>query len=138
MREPFDRLLTASFHLLAIEAQPAYTAVVRQLGSLVVGIDVEGEEVVILTRGDELVVEVAEARARPDVRIRATREDILAVIDGRLSLHDAVDSGAVEIIGDLEAIARAHDALIAYTHGAVRSPTFPTLLERLRHREVGG
>jgi hypothetical protein len=138
MSEPFATLLGDSFRMLADEAPPAHGAVLRHLGSLVVGLDVDGEEMAVVARPPDLVVERRVPGHPPDVRIGTTRNTIAAVIDGHLSLRDTIRTGALEVVGDLGTIARVHDAFVAYTHGAVRSPTFPTLLARLRTTEVAG
>jgi uncharacterized protein with NAD-binding domain and iron-sulfur cluster len=137
MTEPFSTLLGDSFRVLADEASPAHDAVIRHLGSLVVALEVDGEEMAIVARPPDLVVE-RRSDVPADVRIRTTRDTIAAVIDGHLTLQETIDTAALEVIGDLDTIARVHDAFVAYTHGAVRSPTFPTLMARLRAAEVGG
>ncbi len=66
------------------------------------------------------------------VHVRATPEIVLALVEGRVPIHDAIRSGAIEIFGDVTALRRGRDTLDIYLHGLVRCPSAPTLLAALQ------
>ncbi|MGD8854558.1 MAG: hypothetical protein PVI28_19500 [Gammaproteobacteria bacterium] len=66
------------------------------------------------------------------VHLETTRETILAVIDAHYSLEGAVEAGLIELTGATEDLSAFHDGLLLYVRGAVRCPSFPSLLERYR------
>jgi hypothetical protein len=62
-----------------------------------------------------------------------TGRGVLAdVLDARLSLTRAVLTDALEVVGPLASLMALHEGLVTYVHGAVRCPSFPSLLARLR------
>ena len=70
--------------------------------------------------------------ANPTVRLRTTRQSILDVIDGRLTLHQAIESDVITLWGSVDDLALFHEGLLTYIRGAIRCPTFPNLLDRFR------
>ncbi|ETB46638.1 SCP-2 sterol transfer family protein [Mycobacterium avium subsp. paratuberculosis 10-8425] len=56
----------------------------------------------------------------------------MALLDAEVGLGEAVQAGAVSVRGSLDDVQRAHDALRAYVHAAVRASTQPALLSELR------
>ncbi len=73
---------------------------------------------------------------RPFIELRASRRTVLDVIDGRLTLEEAIWGSQLELRGGLDDLVRFHDALVVYLHGAVRCPSFPWLLDRYRDGEL--
>ena len=73
---------------------------------------------------------------RPAVTVWLTHQTILDLVDARLSLNDAVMSGAMDMKGTLENLVTFYDGFLLYLKGAVRCPSFPPLLDRYRYRSV--
>lgn len=131
MGEPVSALLRRSLHHMAGEIPPGYRRCADMLGPLVVEVDVEGE-VFALRGGNALTVTDGGARDGASVRITTSRTAILAVLDAESSLADAVLADRVRVWGTVDDVLRAHDALIAYVHAAVRAPSTAGLCDRLR------
>jgi hypothetical protein len=126
----FATFLTHSMALLAAE-KPAVAA---RLGALLCDreavVQVDDERVGIVFPGGvfQLVADVA----RPFIELRSSRRTILDVVNGRLTLEDAVWGDHLWLRGHLDDLVRFHDALVLYLQGAVRCPSFPWLLDRYR------
>ena len=70
--------------------------------------------------------------ARAHVTLHTDRATIDGLIDGGLSLMDAVGQNRLGLAGRPDDVVRFHDGLMAWLHGAVRSPSFPELLRGFR------
>lgn len=66
-----------------------------------------------------------------DVEVATSRRTILALIHDRVTLERAVTGDALRIKGAVSHVESLSQAMVAFLHGAVRSPSFPALLERL-------
>jgi hypothetical protein len=137
MAEPVAVLLRRSLDHLASEAAPSHGRLLTELGSLAVQLDVDGELFCVRRDGWRLAVTEG-ARADAGVRISTSRRTVVDVLDGVLTLGDAVEGGRVGVRGSLDDVLRAHDALLAYVHAAVRAPSVPELVDSLRVRGGGG
>ncbi len=111
----------------------SYGRVLDSLGALVVQLDVDGE-LFSLCGGDRLHVGDGAAQSA-GVTITTSRAVILDVLDAKVGLPQAVEAGALSVVGALDDVLRAHDALLAYVHAAVRAPSQPELLSALRTGE---
>lgn len=130
MAELVSSLLRRSLEHLQDEVPDSYRLLVAQLGPLVVELDVDGE-MFSLRGGTRL--RVSEGAAQPaGVRIATSRVTILALLDARAGLGEAVETGTVRVRGPLDGVQRAHDALMAYVHAAVRASSQPALVSELR------
>jgi hypothetical protein len=67
-----------------------------------------------------------------DVLLLTGRHVIADVLDARLSLTEAVLTDALEVVAPLSSLGVLHEGLVTFIHGAVRCPSFPSLLARLR------
>lgn len=130
MAERISSLLRRSLGHLADEVPDSYRLVLDRLGPLIVDLDVDGERFA-MSGGDQVRVTDG-ALATAGAHIVTTRADILDVLDARIGLKDAVESGSVSVRGALDDVIRAHDTLLAYVHAAVRAPSQPALLTALR------
>lgn len=130
MAERVSSLLRRSIAHLEDEVPESYRVLVATLGSLMVELDVDGE--VFALRGrDRLEVSDGAAPAA-GARIAASRLAILDLVDARVGLAEAVEAGTIRVHGSLDDVQRAHDALQAYVHAAVRASAQPALLGELR------
>lgn len=73
----------------------------------------------------------------PTVVLHTSRRTILDVIDARLTLNEAVLADEILLQGSPADLAVYHEGLLTYVRGAVRCPSFPSLLERFRHTTAG-
>lgn len=130
MAERISALLRRSVGHLADEAPDSYRIVLHTIGSLVVGLDIDGE-CFSLSGGRRLeVTEGLDPKA--GARVKASRGTVLDVLDAVITLDHAVETSALTVHGTLDDILRAHDTLTAYVHAAVRAPSHPGLLTALR------
>ena len=130
MAEQVSSLLRRSVEHLSDEVPDSYCLVLKKLGPLVVELDVDGE--LFSLRGGRRL-EVSDGAAdTPGTRIATSRTAILAVLDAKVGLAQAVEAGSIAVRGSLDDIQRAHDTMLAYVHAAVRAPSQPELLAAFR------
>ncbi|GAB1815318.1 SCP-2 sterol transfer family protein [Mycobacterium sp. MUNTM1] len=130
MGERISSLLRRSLGHLEDEVPDSYRWLVAQLGPMVVELDVDGETF-SLRGGTRL--QVSDGAARPaGARIATSRATIVDLLDARVGLGEAVETGRVRVHGSLDDVQRAHDSLLAYVHAAVRASSQPALLSELR------
>ncbi len=130
MAEQVSSLLRRSVEHLAEEVPDSYRLVLERLGPMVVELDVDGE--LFSLRGGHRL-EVSDGAAdTAGTRIATSRAAILDVLDAKVGLGEAVETGTVAVRGSLDDVQRAHDTLLAYVHAAVRAPSQPELLAALR------
>jgi hypothetical protein len=132
MAEHISSLLRRSFEHLEEEVPDSYRLVLHVLGPLVVQVDVDGE-LFALRGGPRLQVSDGPDRAAR-ASITSSRAAIVDLLDAKVGLNEAVQTGLVDVLGALDDILRAHDTLLAYVHAAVRAPSHPELLAALRER----
>jgi hypothetical protein len=130
MAERVSSLLRRSVEHLEDEVPDSYRLLIAELGPMVVELDVDGE-VFSLRGGGRLQVSDGAAEGA-GARIATSRVTILDVLDARVALGEAVEAGTVSVRGSLDDVQRAHDALLAYVHAAVRASSQPELLSELR------
>jgi hypothetical protein len=130
MAEPISSLLRRSVEHLAGEVPDSYRLMLTELGPMVVELDVDGE--VFALHGGRRLEVLDGGTTGATARIATSRATILDVIDARIGLVEAVESGKVSVQGSLDDVLRAHDTLLAYVHAAVRAPSQPGLLAELR------
>lgn len=129
MAETVASLLRRSLEHMASDVPAGYAHLLRQLGALVIDVEIDGERFAL--RGGPRLEVVEGVAPAAGARMAMSRRAVLAVLDAEVALAEAVESGGVAVRGALDDVVRAHDVLIAYVHGAVRSPA-PGLLEELR------
>ena len=125
-------LLDESFTVLRREVPEAHRRMCAELSGDGVAIRVDDESVVVACNGFEMRVRKGNARTGTIAEIRTSRQAILRVLDGKMTLADAVLTDAVRAQASLEALVRLNRGLAMYVHGAVRAPSFPELLERFQ------
>jgi hypothetical protein len=123
-------LLAESFQALAREQPGLHARMCEQLQHRVVEARVDVERFFLCFTPDAARVEAAERPA--DARILTGRRALADVLGARLSLTEAVLTDALEVVGPLVSLMALHEGLVTYVHGAVRCPSFPSLLARLR------
>lgn len=127
---PVGRLLTESFQALAREQPAQHALMCEQLQGHTVEVCVGAERFFLgFARGGARVESTGPAAQALLVTGRGVLADVL---DARLSLTRAVLTDALEVVGPLASLMALHEGLVTYVHGAVRCPSFPSLLARLR------
>ena len=69
--------------------------------------------------------------------LRVDRRSLLALVDGELSLEDALRQDGLELRGDLRHVIDFFDGLLIYLRGGIRCPSFPQLLADFRASSAG-
>ncbi|MDT5097302.1 MAG: hypothetical protein QOC76_1039 [Mycobacterium sp.] len=130
MAERVSSLLRQSVEHLADEVPDSYRLVLDRLGPMVVELEIDGE--LFSLRGGQRLHVSDGAAETAGTRIATSRAAILDVLDARMGLAEAVEAGAVAVLGSLDDVQRAHDTMLAYVHAAIRAPSQPGLLVALR------
>jgi hypothetical protein len=67
-----------------------------------------------------------------DLHLSVDRRSLLALVDGELTLEDALRQDRLELRGDLRHVVDLFDGLLIYLRGGIRCPSFPQLLSDFR------
>ena len=122
--------LDRSFEVLAYEAPDASS----RLGHALAGLDlcvIDGDRRFAVRHDGSRLLSDAISGDEP-VITSIDRATILALVDGVLSLEDAVRQDRLLVRASPPHCARVFDALSSYVRGAVRCPSFPALLADFR------
>jgi hypothetical protein len=130
--QPSDiaEFVKAAMVLLREEFPRAYFLICANLAGRAISIDVDGEQVYLDCKILELLF--PDGIENPDVRIATSRRTILDAIDARVTIEEAIRDGRLFASGRQEYISSCHTALLFFVRGAVRSPSFPALLQEFR------
>jgi hypothetical protein len=127
----FVQFLLRSFDLLEEERRDIYAELCRRLAPRVVELWVDGTAV---TLGFSRHVKRIASVQNPQVEVHTDSATILALIDAQSTLIDGILYDRIGLRGETDDLLAFHDGLMAYVHGAVRSPSFPRLLREFRRR----
>lgn len=127
---PVGSLLAESLTALAREQPALHARMCEQLQGRAVEVRVDAERFVLGFTPGHARVEPGGREA--DAVILTGRRALGEVLGARLSLAEAVLTDALEVVGPLASLMALHEGLVTYVHGAVRCPSFPSLLTRLR------
>jgi hypothetical protein len=116
--------------LLRDEFPRAYFLICANVAGRTISIDVDGKQVFLDCK--VLGVQFPEGIENPDVRIATSRRTILDAIDARVTIEEAIRDGRLFARGRQDYITNCHTALLFFVRGAVRSPSFPALLQEFR------
>jgi len=151
----FADFLARSFDVLAREHPPAHARLRRCMDGRVVHLEVDGHPVDVRFETTGIRVDTPRPGARhagayteadtgaalaagdpgrdePVMLARLDRATILDLVDGVVSLPDAILADRFHLRADVDTIARFHDALLLYLRGALRCPGFPALMDAYR------
>jgi hypothetical protein len=129
--EKFGDFLRQSFAALRRERPAIYDELCRVMQARAARIRVDGAPVDVEFHGGEARIGPAKRRP-PAIEVRTSRETIVGMVDARWSLMTAIAEDRLWIRGSVDDLVTFHDGLLVYLHGAVRSPSFPGLLQRFR------
>ena len=127
---PVGRLLAESFTALAREQPALHARMCTQLRGRRVEVCVGAERFHLAFAAERAQVEPVGPEA--DALLITGRHVIADVLDARLPLTEAVLTDALEVVAPLPSLMALHEGLVTFVHGAVRCPSFPSLLARLR------
>jgi len=127
---PFPVIVQDALKTLGHEVPEAHRRVVRCL---------EGRRVTLLVDDELVTIGVRhgafEFGGDPGpIRCETDRRTILRLADAELELHDAIEEESLRLFGSVDDLLAFHDGLMAYLHGAVRSPSAPGQLASFRRQ----
>jgi hypothetical protein len=127
---PARRLLGGAFAVLHDEA-PAHAGMLCEaLARLTVHVEVGDEAIAPRVTDGRLAV--GDPSGPAGVTIRTDLATVLALLDARRTLVEAVAHGELDVWGAADALDAAADAFSTFLHGLVRAPSSASLLDELR------
>ena len=123
-------LVEESFAALQRELPEAHLRIREHLADLSLRVEIDDERFGLAFSAAQ--VQVTAQHGVAAARVRTGRAGISALLDGDVSLADAVREDRLQVVAPLEVLARLQEGLRLYVHGAVRCPAFPGFLERFR------
>jgi hypothetical protein len=126
----FFVFLHNSLSCIADEVPDAHRALTAAMGSMRVRLVADGVARIIRFEFSDWTIYAGPSKA--DLEVAFDREIIMDLIDGRLTMADAIYQERLRMRGCVETIERFHGALLIYLEGLIRSPGAPAMLERYR------
>jgi hypothetical protein len=119
-----------SLHALAREAPAFYAHLCATLRGQRLHVNRGREEFALHFQGETVVT--APPDGSEDLHLGVDRRTILALFDGELTLEEALLQDRLTVRGSLAQVSDMFDALLIYLRGAIRCPSFPSLLSDFR------
>jgi hypothetical protein len=126
----FFTFLRTSLSRITAEEPDAHRALVGAMGNLRARLVADG--VARTIRFDFPDWTICPGESEIDLEVAFDREIITDLIDGRLTMEDAIYQERLRMRGSVETIERFHGALMVYLEGLIRTPEAPVLLESYR------
>lgn len=127
------RTLETALALLQADAPAAYFRILAELDGLAIALRVEAEPFAVRGTRHGLQLEAgAPAGAAPSIELQTSRRAIVALIDGELSLLDAVLARELALRAEVRVLDRLARAGRAFAEGALRSRRMRALLDDFR------
>jgi hypothetical protein len=123
----FSGFVQRSLLVLSREAPAAHRALASCMGTLSIAASVDHEALVIAAHGAQLLVHSGALPAA--AHLATTRRALRCLLTAERTMIDAIINDELELRGTTEALACLDDCLSLYLRGAVRSPSFPSLLD---------
>jgi hypothetical protein len=133
--DSFFTFLAQSMRILEQEAPERYASLSLAMGDMQAQLTTNGSARIVRFDGSRFVLEREDIKA--DVDVEFTSDTILDLVDGELSLEEAIDSEVLWIRGAVEVVEHFYDAVLIYIDGAMRSPGFLNLLKEFRRQQDG-
>jgi hypothetical protein len=130
----FFAFLHTSLSRLAAAMPDAHRALADAMGDLRARLVADGVARTIRFDFPDWTIYAGASEA--DLEVSFDRKVIVNLIDGHLTMEDAIDQERLRIRGSVETIERFHEALLIYLEGLIRTPEAPTILES--YREANG
>ena len=129
-RPDFFAFLGNSLQGLSAEEPEAHRSLARAMGDLRAQLTTDGK--VCSLSLDSLAWTMYYDDIKVDIEVAFDRQIVLDLIDGLLSLEDAILQERLRMQGSVTAIERFYDALMIYLEGLMRVPGTRALLEAYR------
>ena len=127
----FFGFLERALALLVEECPRAHERMLSGLGARRLRLDVDGVTRVLLASEGRCTLWRG-AAGTPDVEVGLGRPLVLALLDGRTSIRDAVMNDGLSVKGPVEALVAFHDVMEAFVSGLARAISTPRLIEAYR------
>ena len=127
---PARRLLGDAFVVLRDEAAAHHAMLCDALATLPVNVTVGDEALAPQVSRDGL--SVGDPCGAPRVAIATRLATVLALLEARCTVIEAVAQGDLDLRGTADALDAAADAFAVFLHGLVRAQSSARLLEELR------
>lgn len=131
----FVELLSGAVAAVERDAPWCAQGMARALGAVTVGIVVDDERVTLHASSGVIRSDRADGVAA--VRVAARRAAIVALVDGRRGLIEAVEAGTVSVAGSPAHLEAVDGALRWFVSGSVRSAAVHALWARYRRAAAG-
>ena len=125
--QSFAAFVETSLAALHRECPAAYDKMCQLLASREIAVDVDDEVVYLVFTAD--TVSLTNGPGDTQVTMQTTRRTILDLVEARTTFNSAILEGRLSLQGQSSDIADFYEGFLIYLHGAVRSPSFPALLE---------
>ena len=129
MPPDFRSFLEQSLADIALNEPEADRALREALGPLRARLASEDGAFTIATSGHGWILG---DEAAADVAVAFEAGVLLDLIEGGLTLTEAIEAERLRIVGSVAAVAAFYDALLIYLEGLLRAPGAPDLLRRYR------
>jgi hypothetical protein len=126
----FFTFLHDSLVRLAVEVPEAHRALAAAMGRTRARLVADGDARTI--RFDFPYWTIYADDNEADLEVAFDRELVLDLVDGRLTLEEAIYQERLLMRGSIETIERFHDALMIYLEGLLRTSHAPALLAHYR------
>jgi hypothetical protein len=127
------RTLETALALLQSDAPAAYFRILTELDGLAIALRVDDEPFAVRGTSRGLQLEHGTpAGAAPPIELQTSRRTIVALIDGELSLLDAVLARELALRAEVRVLDRIARAGRAFAEGALRSRRMRALLDEFR------
>jgi hypothetical protein len=125
--------IQTSLDVLRDECPLAYQTMCRLMTGQSVTLTIGVETMLLVFSQEHVEVTPSDQQDTSHLHLDASEQTILALADGHTNILDALVSGLLELKGPLPDIALVYETLIVYLSGAVRCPSFPSLLDDFRY-----
>ena len=131
-------LLRRAFRIVREDVPAAYARMVAYVPRETL-VQIDEDRLVLTPSGDGVEIAADErGESAGEVRVRATTETLLGLIDGATTVLAALLDGSIFVSGDVRTLAEAQLALTAFLQGAVRAPRMVALLDEVRASRAPG
>lgn len=131
MQSHARQTLENALDVLRADAAAAYYRVLDELSGLALRVQV-GDERFDCRCTDAQLVFISAGEGAPDITVCTDPRTILALIDGQVSIMNAVLARQLSVQGEVMTLARLSRAVVAFSEGALRSRGMRALLQRYR------
>jgi hypothetical protein len=127
----FFTFLHASLSRMAAEEPDVHRSLAAMMDNLRARLVADGDARII--RFDVPGWRICAGTSEVDLEVAFDRKIIMDLIEGRLTMEDAIYQERLRVHGAVDSIERFHDALLIYLEGLIRTPGAAAMLENYRN-----